>query len=479
MVKGKILPTMLLFAAISAKTGYAEDYRSFLYDGQRLADSCSNKQSTPNRKKTYWEGEQTKRSVYSTLQYLGLEMTIKFLTFYTRHFDFTEEEYHNLGKGLIGNYCSPNITVMSRKTLKKKWIASYHRPSGELPDLSKGDLFKNFSPLFVDPEKIRKREFALTVELFKAFCSWGNDTGDARLMVPLIRHSAIMAYAFRNLTHTHLKWDHVSKELLYKTDPTAVSISCQNRICRLGHQQNYNREELNQLYCKYFRDVDYYKGTRTPPKIRNKIKNLRPSNSRLMANHFISLLTSTQDIYLYAESISEIDRFSRMPMETVLKNWLIGNKHGAISPHFLYEERLTLNPVPTPSSGKDPFHITFQVDFGEWDRAVYQGGKVSKVFQLDIFNNILATARRIDNKTPTQTLPYLKKMLAYPIGTLHSHIPHLPVSVQEWKRIVIKSLISLIRSNKKTFHHGDARQKITIPVTIQYSPFALQYIHRT
>ena len=476
LTMGKILP--LLLFTLSVQGSEKGDYRHFLYDGMRLADNCQSKKRGTIETTGYWQKQQAKRSVYSTLQYLGLETTIKFLTLYTRHFNFTEEEFHNLGKGLIGNYCSPNITVMSRRTLKKKWIASFHRPDEKLPDHSRKNLFKNFSPLFANLEKIRKREFALTVELFKAFCSWGNDPDDPRLLVPLVRNPVIMAHVFRHLNHSILKWDNHAKELLYQTDPLAVSISCKNLICRRSFWQKYNREELNQLYCGHFRDVDYEKREATPPKIRDKLTKNSGSLGRLMSGHFISLLTLTPDLFLYAEKFSEIHRFARMPMESKLKRWLISDKHNAIDPHFTYEEQLTLDPVP-PLKGESSLEIAFQINFGEWDRAVYRQGKATKVVHLSVFNNTLVTAADLDDKKPEQVIPYLKKMLEHSISALYRQIPSLPVDVQEWNTMVTEALIPLLRSHGNSISRGDARQKQVIPIAIHYSPFALQYIHRS
>ena len=452
-----------------------EDYRNFIYEGMRLKENCKNKEKGEPAHSTPWQKQQVKRSVYSTLQYLGLETSIKFLSLYSRHFGFTEDEYAHLGKGLIGNYCSSNMTIMSRTTLKKKWIASFHHPSDRLPYHEGRDIFKHFSPLFVDKKKIEKKEFSLTVELFKTFCSWGNDPDDLRLLVPLIRNPAVMAFIFRHLTHTKLEWNEKAGELLYRTNTEASSISCKNLICRRDHYKRFIISDLNQLYCQNLRDVDYKRGSGVPPKIQKIIATISEPESQLMTSHFISLLTRTPNFFLYAEKFSDIERFARMPMEQHLKKWLIGNKQ-FIDPEFFHEEHLSLDTIPA-SPPRLSFKIAFQVNFGEWDKAVNALGRIRRVLNLNVFKNVLKNAQKIDAKNPEQTASYLKKMLRHQIIKIHSQTP-LPLSPVDWVKRVVGEISAQIQYGRKTLDFDDGRKTLSIPIEIYYSPFALQYIHR-
>ena len=436
-----------------------------------MAKNC--KKSTKPPPYTHWQAQQAKRSVYATLQYLGIETSIKFLSLYARHYDFTQEEYDHLGQNLIGNYCSPNITTMSHSTLKKKWIASFYHPLDKFPHKEGRELFQYFSPLSVDKEKARKKEFALTVELFKSFCSWGNDPDDLRLLVPLVRNPAIMAFAFRHLTHTKLEWHEKAGELLYRRDADGSSISCQNLICRRSHRKIFVLKELGQLYCRHFRDVDYKKGKGVPPKIQKIIATTSETESQLMASHFISLLTGTPDFFLYAEKFSDMARFARIPMELLWKKWVLSNKQ-TIDPVFSYEEQLSLEPVPL-SRGEEPLKIALQVNFGEWDRATYLLGKIKKSAHLGIFNNVLAYAQKIQRTAPNQTTAYLKKMLHQEMIRIHSLLSP-PVTTGVWSEMVVRQLSAYIRQKKGPFRFDNSHTKTLVPIELYYAPFALQHL---
>ena len=470
---GKILPFLLL--AGEARGLETEDYRNFLYEGIRLSQNCPKKKKREVSPYTPWEEQQVKRSVYSTLQYLGLATSIKALSQYARHFDFTREEHANLGKGLIGNYCTSNLTTMSRTTVKKKWLASYAHPILPLPSREGRPLFQYFKPLFVNEENIKKREFALTVDLFKAFCSWGNDPDDLRLLVPLVRNPAIMAFIFRRLAHTKLEWNEKMGELLYRNDPDASSISCRNLICRHGYQQKLTLGELNKLYCRHFRDVDYKKGEGVPPKIQKIITTVPEVQTQLMASQFVSLLTGVPDFFLYAENFSDLNQFARMPMEELWKKWLTGDKQ-IIDPKFPYEERLSLDMI-RPSPKKPAMKIAFQVNFGEWDRSVHGQGRIKKTIHLNIFNNVLAHAQKIDNRDPQQTIPYLKKMLRHEILQIHARMS-LPIPPDRWSETILRELAGLIRQRRDILRFEHSKQTTPLPIEIYYAPFALQHLHR-
>ena len=460
---------------ILAGVNQAEDYRNLIYEGMRLKENCRKRIEEKSPHQAYWQRQRAKLSVYSTLQYVGLETVMKFLSLYARHFKFTEDEYGRLGRGLMGNYCSSNMTIMTHETLMKKWIASFHHPPDRLPYHEGRPLFKHFSPLFVDQEKIRKREFALTVELFKSFCSWGNDPDDLRLLVPLIRNPAVSAFVFRHMTHTRTQWHERAKELLYRNVPEASSISCKNLLCRRDRYKRFAPEELRRLYCRHLRDVDYKKNPGVPPKIKKIIDARSENQSQLMTSHFISLLTRTSNPLLYGEKFSDIRTFLRMPMEQRWKKWLLGDRQ-YIDPKFLHEERLSLDPIPYPRPHV-PFGLAFQVNFGEWDKAVTALGRVKKVLRLNVFANVLARAQRTDTENPEQTLPYLAKMLGHQIARLHPQTS-LPLSVEEWRVRVATELAGVIRRRGRSLPFGQSSQKISIPIEIYYAPFALQYLHR-
>ena len=145
---GKMVPLLLILWSRPGAGG--EDYRNFIYEGMRLGENCKNQVTARFEP---WPEQQVKRATYSTLQHIGIATTIKYLSLYARHFNFTRDEYDNIGRGLIGNYCSANITTMSRTSLIKKWIASFYHPTGQLPSLNERPLFKHFTPLIVDEEK--------------------------------------------------------------------------------------------------------------------------------------------------------------------------------------------------------------------------------------------------------------------------------------------------------------------------------------
>jgi hypothetical protein len=62
------------------------------------------------------------KTVIATLQYIALDLTSRAIPQYAKYFEFNREEYVNMVDGLVGNYCSSNISVISKKELRNNLI---------------------------------------------------------------------------------------------------------------------------------------------------------------------------------------------------------------------------------------------------------------------------------------------------------------------------------------------------------------------
>ena len=209
----------------------------------------------------------------------------------------------------------------------------------------------------VDSEQNRrKREFAWTLETFQSLCSWGGDTEDLRLLVPLVRDPVTMAFVFRQMNGKKIVWDAGSARLLLRENADAAPVLCENIICRptnlitLGHKlpralNSYNlTNDLNQLYCGKWRDADYTH--RHPvPRIAQKIKTFSLDQQNLMLGQWISLLTEVPDFLVQVGKFSDLKNSLRSNVDRVWESWVqetrdvLGNKLG-------YEETLRFELVP-------------------------------------------------------------------------------------------------------------------------------------
>ena len=354
----------------------------------------------------------------------------------------------------------------------------------------------------VDSEQNRrKREFAWTLETFQSLCSWGGDTEDLRLLVPLVRDPVTMAFVFRQMNGKKIVWDAGSARLLLRENADAAPVLCENIICRptnlitLGHKlpralNSYNlTNDLNQLYCGKWRDADYTH--RHPvPRIAQKIKTFSLDQQNLMLGQWISLLTEVPDFLVQVGKFSDLKNSLRSNVDRVWESWVqetrdvLGNKLG-------YEETLRFELVPRQlyfNPYREDFRVEADVNMGEWDRTNARLGKLSARFSLRVSHQFLSWARGRwreygqiragDNPTAHQTIRLFKEMAKPQFERAEKTFPLLPWGEQVREMILREVLeqTSLYRGNALKADNPSAKTVRHIPVQINLGLFALKYL---
>ena len=240
--------------SLAAKAIERKNLQVFFSEALQLEQSCHSPQA-PLEYATLKEYRHIKRSIISTLQYLGLNITSSALPFYARYFDFSERDYSNFVSNMIDNYCSKNISVISLKKLRKMLTDQFsaEKQKFKRPDVKDNTCFPPQLSEVNDKDSVYRQEFFWTIELFKSFCSWGNDIKDFRLLVPLVRHPGIMAFVIDQ----------------------NINIQCKGIVCRRIDSQSFEnsmpksigssglKSDFKRLYCQELKGVDYVLKIRT------------------------------------------------------------------------------------------------------------------------------------------------------------------------------------------------------------------------
>src|SRR5690606_37038938 len=125
-------------------------------------------------------------------------------------FELGEDAFKKLASNLTKNYCSKNITVISIKQIEKNLELYYKKPMMQIiPSVDGSPFTTELYKTTTESTAARSNEFDQAINNFKAFCSWGGDVVDYRLMVPYLKNSFIMAFVLKNLTGVQDKFDPV------------------------------------------------------------------------------------------------------------------------------------------------------------------------------------------------------------------------------------------------------------------------------
>src|SRR5690606_29901854 len=86
--------------------------------------------------------EQATRTMVATLQYTGLDLVTRAIPIYAKNLGWSKSEFETYSHGMVGNWCSQNLTLVSHKELKRNLISNWDNPSDfKLPSIIDNNFF--------------------------------------------------------------------------------------------------------------------------------------------------------------------------------------------------------------------------------------------------------------------------------------------------------------------------------------------------
>ena len=480
------------FDSDKAKLGL---FRGYFEEGFNLENQCKSKPDI--QYPSVNDLDQAKRTYLATLQYIGLDLTGHYLPLYAKYFNFNEKDYQNLVENLVGNYCSQNLTTLSIRTLKKNMTARFlSEPLVSFPSIKGNAFFAQQLGSINNDFEVRKKEFAWTLELFKSFCSWGNDTTNFGLMVPFLRSPLIGAAVIREISGLGLSWDKKLNSVMREEVESSVRISCQNLVCRKSGKEEFSRNtprtvgsislrnDFERLYCSKFRDADFLYRDQIP-KLEKRIKELTFDDQNLMVGHMTALLTGIPDFIVQAEKYTDLQEPLRASMDNAWDKWAKSQNEN-YRQDLLYEEALTIEVVNSRLYFKrfrPEFSVELDINQGEFDRVNSIIGKLRARMDLTFTKKFLKWARRewksVDpsediKKAERIRLPF-RKMMEDNLAELKKGFRIVPFK-SGVDDLIIDELLNQLITYEGSYFTGNSTGKVEVPIYFNFGPFALRHL---
>ncbi len=457
-------------------------YQALYVDGSTLKASCE--KYVPLRYGSPNQDTVAKRSITASLQLMGIDLSVKSIGAYARHLNMPEEEYRVLTQNLVKNYCSQNVTVLSLKTIKKSLEFYYENPESSLLPTFAG--MKDAPSNLKDASELlssRRKEFSEAVAGFRAFCSWGGDVDDYRMLPPYLNNPFIYSLMINRLTTP-------SSEGL--TD----KVLCKNLICRQVSDAEFKtnfprgvgstglRTDLEKQYCFYFSQLDY-SPKQTIPQVAQWIKTQELESPIVATNFFLSLLTGIPDLIFGVEEYKELLALSKSNFKERWNKWAL-NVLDTFGRKMFYEESLRVRVLPERRVASIPgkeFRVDLSVTLGELDRIFNDRDKVKSSFELNLPKNYLRSLRTewnnlARNVATSDQEAFLNKNAEYMEKYLKpkEELFRQKVWNEDFAKIVSREVLKqVLRYDGKLFESYKA-QMVTIPVSFNYGLFALNYL---
>lgn len=472
-----------------------KNYQAVLKAGTYFTEECSI--LGPVSYSTTWKEQQAKRSVVAALQYIGLDTTIKAIGAYAKTLEVGESEYKTLVDNIMGQYCSENVTVMSLKTIRKSLEYYYQNPDQNiLPNVEKSPYVTEAFRTGSLTSDTRSKEFQYALKNFRAFCSWGGNSEDYRLLPPYLKNPFIMSLVTRNMAGFRYVWDDVSAKMIWKKDsPDAVRVVCKDLICRQTSRENFIKDfptstgstgvstDLNKLYCQHFRFLDYDQ-KKTIPEVREWIKATEIEEPFLESGFFVSLMTGVPDPFMIQNKFSDIPLIVKSSVDERWSKWS-RDSLSTFSRDLLFEESLRVRALPRRQIAdiREDLMLDFHVTLGEMDRIMKVGDKVSLSFDFKFSKNWLKSLITKRNKVVGDLDVEGEKVFRAEIARYvdlqlrtKEKLFTQKVWNEEFSRLIAEELLGQVLSYRGRYFEDFTDEMVTVPVRFSYGIFALSYL---
>jgi len=466
-------------------------YLSFYNDGLDLLNSCSYleapKYSVP------WDEKQARRSMAATLQYIGLDTTIKAVGAYSHKLGLNDEDFLNLKKNLVKNYCSKNLTVFSLKTIEKSLDYYFKNPPTFLiPSISASPFATK--KLINSSEKLsaRSREFDFVLKSFRSFCSWGGEVDDYRLLTPYLRNNFIMAEVIKNMSGLKRVMNEKTLEVSSIKSDLTVQVACVDLICRKETSDLFNKkfpltlgstgleQDLRKNYCHHFKFQD--PPQKTIPNVKEWISRSEIEEPIFETSQFISLMTGIPDFFNGIDSYGEMITLLKSSIDQRWDDWAL-RALGQFSHDFMFEESMKIKMRPRGSDKVKNFELVFDLSSGEMDRIIKDNDKLSVTFEIELSKNYLRHLRTkwitLQNQADFEEQKKFKKQVSNYLGIILKEKEKLfsqKLWSEEFFNIVAEELISQSSLYEGDLFHSYQDEILKIPVKFSYGLFAIGFL---
>lgn len=492
-------PLLNVFSDIYDKSKLGENkkvklYQSTFEGGQLLVESCG--YLAPSQYGTPWQEKQAKRSVAATLQYIGIDTSIKAIGAYAKKMEIGEGEFKRLTNNLLKNYCSKNITIFSLRNLEQSFQHYYQNPRMEMiPSLESSPFATDKVKTSTEKDGARSREFDQVIKNFRAFCSWGGEVEDYRMLTPYLNNRYIMSFVFKNLSGVQDQMTGKEQKIKAVPDDSTVQVACTDLICRKENLTTFRQKfpmsvgstgvatDLAKLYCHHFRFQNEPQGT--IPEVKAWIKAQEIEDPIFETSQFISLMTGVPDLFFGIDTYQDIPLLLRSSVD---ERWNLWAKQvlNSFSKDMLYEEALKVKVVPRTDRvalATKGFEVDLSVTMGEMDRMMKDHDKLGLTFELKLTKNYLrslktkwhALAQEVDLEGQKQFKEDVARYIDLQLRDKSKYFTQRMWN-EDFSRLVAEELINQALIYRGPIFDSYQEEVLKVPVRFSYGLFALSYL---
>lgn len=379
----------------------ASELSSMVKDGVDLKRYCRYYKLENEKKYSKWfHQDQVKKSIASNMQYFLIEKTIQDIASLSKKIGVVETDYLRMGKALVNQSCSPNLTMVRPSHINKMFKTIY-------------DQTKPYEHE-TDTDRL-----GVSVNRFKQICSWNSKTDNYRML------------SWYLSDHFTYAW------LMKRNKESKKSVFCRDELCEMLPREKFEdnyplaagsqdwQEDWKSSYCTHFKFVTH--DQRGQPEIINKWMEQFFEHRTLYLTDLLSHL-SGEAIKMGEKASLSWDALFTDYAELITLDWkersekVLQKRTGYIE----HEEPLILVSVKDKKANElivdNKLDIDVMVTAGEIDKSLGDQNKITTEFSIKFPEQFFDWIKRsFDSVSPKDKILYSnlrKKLLQYYVKSL-------------------------------------------------------------
>jgi hypothetical protein len=446
-----------------------------------------------------WDLEQAKRSTAATMQFLGIDLSVRAIAKYAKNAEYSEDEFRRFSERLVDESCSSNMTLISKRQLKKYFFNKFIRDNNfRLPDFSSDPYFSSSLEQINLPENSNDQEFYFTTQIFKSFCSWGNENKKLRYLGSFLKDPILYSYLTNHLSGERPEWDNAQENVYLTQDKNTTQVVCRDLICRRVNQNDFNRlfprsvgssgvrSDLDRLYCHSFRKYDV-ESSEESPSLKKSLSAYTLDEQHLEISQMQALITGIPDLWVRSPNYGAVKLYTHSSIDDYWNNWA-KEQFKKLDNNIFYEEPLTLELVSRNllfNKFRHEFIAGIDINQGELDRSTEIRGKIKLEHTIYLNSKFAQWIRRDWRSGRATEVGFVDELSKRMRSTIEGQILELQAKFRlppwhgDLSSLLAQEFLEQIGSYEGDFFLENKNVDIPLTLNLYYSPFALRYFHQT
>lgn len=472
------------------------EYRGLFNQGASLKLQCDKDQRLKYR--GLGAKMNATRSVIGTLQYIGLDISLKAIVAYAKEMEFSNEQFSNLSSNLVTNTCSKNLTVYSHKLLKANFDYYWKKSTFKIPTISKSPYYSEEIKAKHNTKETLAREFNYTIRNFRSLCSWNGDTDNFAMISPYLNNPFLMSIVYNHIQKQSITVNPKTYDLVHVENKNGIQVACENLICRSKTEAEFKnlfprmigsvelKNDLDALYCDQFIKA-IPKRRDSNDTVKKWLKEQTSDEPMIEVMNLIALFTGVPEILIASTRFKDVLLSYQTSIRQRWNRWST-NKIKNFGFDLLTEESLKVQVAPRVIGSnilKGQFGVDFDVTLGEYDKVLSSFDKISARFELKFLNTYLSYVKRkltfLNGRSDIESIIKLERKLIQNIDVQlkkKSSYYSVPIWNDKITVIIANELIRQLKGYTGHELHSLKVKPIMVPIDFRYGLFALQYIRK-